>query len=144
MHKALFHVLSALFVGLFLNGPSFAQTGRCHQAREVVATKTWEAIRYKYSPQYIQDNKAELEKAVSGGASTFFNECQSNNLSDEQILLQGALGFAAMPIKKVADELLKGIGLPPLGDKALHIDVKDIEKNGIWGGPNSFFRKPFG
>ena len=93
---------------------------------------------------YIQDNKAELDKAVNGGANAFFNDCQSNNLSDEQILLQGALSFAAMPVKKVADELLKGIGLPPLGDKALHIDVKDIEKNGIFGGPNSFFRKPFG
>jgi hypothetical protein len=134
----------AVVVSILFSSAAHGQTGRCHGAREVVAAKTWEAIRYKYSPQYIADNKAELEKAVSGGANTFYNDCQANNLSDEQILLQGALSFAAMPIKKVADELLKGIGLPALGDKALHIDVKDIEKNGIWGGPNSFFRKPFG
>jgi hypothetical protein len=24
------------------------------------------------------------------------------------------------------------------------ISIKDIKKNGIWGGRNSFFRKPFG
>ena len=132
----------ALFAGFA--APTAAQTGRCHKAKDVVIAKTWEAIRYKYSPQYIEDNKAEFEKAVNTGANQFFNDCQSNNLSDEQILLQGALDFAAMPIKKVADEFLKKVGLPPLGDKALHIDVKDIEKNGIWGGPNSFFRKPFG
>jgi hypothetical protein len=138
-------LLSVTLISLAAITPvASAQTGRCHEARNVIAAKTWEAINYIYSPKYIEENRAEFEKAVNGGTTTFFNDCQANNLSDEQILLQGALAFAAMPIKKIADELLKGIGLPPLGDKALHIDVKDIEKNGIFGGPNSFFRKPFG
>lgn len=123
---------------------SQAETGRCHRAKDIVIEKTWEAIRYKYSPQYIEENKAEFEKLVNGGSEAFFNDCQSKNLSDEQIILQGVLDFAAMSVKTVADEFLKKVGLPPLGDRALHIDVKDIDKNGIWGGSNSFFRKPFG
>jgi hypothetical protein len=123
---------------------TYAETGKCHKAKAVVIEKTWEAIRYKYSPQYIEDNKAEFDKLVNGGSEVFFNDCQSKNLSDEQIILQGVLDFAAMSVKVIADEFLKKIGLPPLGDKALHIDVKDIDKHGVWGGPNSFFRKPFG
>ena len=123
---------------------SFAQSGRCQKAKDVIAEKTWAAIRYKYSPQYVQDNKAEFEKVVSSGTTIFFNDCQSSNLSNEQILLLGALDFAAMPIKLVADEFLKRVGLPPVGYKALHIDVYDIEKKGIWGGPNSVFRNPIG
>ena len=142
--KALVNSALITLVLTLISWPTYAATGTCHKAKTVVIEKTWEAVRYKYSPQYIEDNKAEFEKLVNGGAESFFNDCQSNNLSDEQILLQGALDFAAMPLKKIADEFLVKIGLPPLGDKALHIDVKDIDKNGIWGGPNSVFRKPFG
>lgn len=29
-------------------------------------------------------------------------------------------------------------------NKTLHIDLEDIEKGGLLGGPNSLFRKPFG
>lgn len=136
---------AAIFTALIVsNGFAYAATGTCHKAKTVVIEKTWEAVNYKYSPQYIADNKAEFEKLINGGAESFFNDCQSKNLSDEQILLQGALDFAAMPLKQIADEFLVKIGLPPLGDKALHIDVKDIDKHGVWGGPNSVFRKPFG
>ena len=49
-----------------------------------------------------------------------------------------------MPVKIVADKFLEGLGLTKTGEKVFHIDVKDIEKHGIFGGPNSFFRKPFG
>ena len=121
-----------------------AETGKCHKAKDVIIEKSWEAIKYKYSPQYIEDNKVELEKAINGGSEVFFNDCQSQNLSDEQIILQGVLDFAALPIKIVADDFLKKAGFPPLGDKAFHIDVKAIDEKGIWGGKDSFFRKPFG
>lgn len=121
-----------------------AQTGRCHSAKEIVEAKSWEAINYKYSPAYIEEHRADFEAAVKGGSDVFFNDCQANNLSDEQIILQGALDIAAIPVKGVADTLLKGLGLPETGEKAFHIDIKDIEKHGIFGGPESVFRKPFG
>jgi hypothetical protein len=123
---------------------AFAQTGKCMSATETVRKANWDAISYKYSPQYIEDNRAELQKAVDGAASSFKESCDKVTPSDEQILLQGALDIAAAPIKLSADTLLKGMGLPPLGDKAFHIDVKDIDEHGIFGGPNSVFRKPFG
>jgi hypothetical protein len=144
MNVRAYFITLASVLCIVSNGIVHAKTGACHDARTVIENKSWDAIRYKYSPQYIEDNKAEFEKAITKGGEVFFNDCQTKNLSDEQILLQGALDFAALPIKIVADDFLKKIGLPPLGDKAFHIDVKDIENNGIWGGPNSFFRKPFG
>lgn len=122
----------------------FAQTGKCMAARESVVAANWKAIEYKYSPQYIEDNRAELEKAVNGASDAFKAKCDSVTPSDEQILAQGALDILTAPIKLQADTLLKGMGLPPLGDKALHIDIKDIDEHGIFGGPNSVFRKPFG
>lgn len=139
-------VVLAATIAVFLSLPniSFSQTGRCGAARDVVEAKSWDVIRYKYSPQYIEDNHSDFTKAVEAGGGIFYKDCQSNNLSDEQILLQGALDVAAMPAKFVADKFLSGLGLPPLGDKAFHIDVKAIEKNGVFGGKNSFFRKPFG
>ena len=137
-------VLLVLFATFSASPSAQAQTGKCHSARDVVKEKNWEAIRYKYSPQYIEDNKAEFDKAVEAAGNAYFNDCQAANLSDEQIILQGALDYAAKPIKDIADRALTGMGLPPLGEKAFHIDVKDIEKHGIFGGPNSVFRKPFG
>lgn len=121
-----------------------AATGDCESAKTVITTKTWEAINYKYSQQYISENKAEFEKAVNSGSDVFFKDCRKFELSNDQELLQGVLNFAAMPIKIIADEFLVKVGLPALGDKALYIDVKAISEDGIWGGPNSFFRKPFG
>jgi hypothetical protein len=121
-----------------------AQTGKCIKASEQVKEKSWAAINYKYSPQYIADNRASLEATVNGAVDTFHRDCDKATPSDEQIIAQNALDLAAKPIKESADTFLKGMGLPPLGDKALHIDIKDIERHGIFGGPNSVFRKPFG
>jgi len=137
---------AALILSVFAltSGNAEAQTGKCYSAKDVVAKRGWDAINYTYSPKYIEDHRAELQTAVEKGADVFFQDCQSNNLSNEQILLQGTLDVAAMPIKNIADKMLEGLGLPPTGDKALHIDVKAIEKKGIFGGPNSVFRKPFG
>ena len=144
--RQLFAVSTVLTLGIFVAmiGNSEAQTGKCFSAKDVVAKKGWDAINYTYSPKYIEDHRAELQQAVDKGAEVFFKDCQSNNLSDEQIILQGTLDVAAMPIKSIADKMLQGLGLPPAGDKMFHIDVKDIEKNGIFGGPDSVFRKPFG
>lgn len=129
---------------LAVSSYSYSQTGKCREARDVVIEKTWAAINYKYSPQFIEDNKAKFTSAVETNAAQFLKDCDSVTPSDEQIILQGALTFAAKPIKEIADVYLEKLGLPKTGDKAFHIDVKDIEKNGIFGGKNSVFRKPFG
>jgi hypothetical protein len=129
---------------ILISGAVFAQTGKCREARDVVIDKTWGGIKYKYSPQFIEDNKAMLTKAVETNAAQFLKDCDSVTPSDEQIILQGALTFGALPVKLVADIYLEALGLPKTGDKTFHIDVKDIEKNGIFGGKNSVFRKPFG
>ena len=121
-----------------------AQTGKCLEITSKIIEKSWASINYKYSVQYIADNRASLEAAVNAAADTFHRDCDKATPSDEQIIAQNALDLASKPIKDVADKFLKGMGLPPLGEKALHIDIKDIENNGIFGGPNSVFRKPFG
>lgn len=137
-------VLLPLLMATLISQSVLAQTGKCREARDVVIEKTWEGIRYKYSPQFIADNKAMFTKAVETNAAQFLKDCDSVTLSDEQIILQGALSFAALPVKIVADKYLEALGLPKTGDKTFHIDVKDIENNGIFGGKNSVFRKPFG
>ncbi|MBK8452720.1 MAG: hypothetical protein WAQ53_11005 [Thiofilum sp.] len=142
--KNFISIVSMVVITLVTTTSAYAATGTCHKARNTIQEKTWQAIEYKYTPKYIKDNYGEFKKVVDGGAEEFFKDCESTNLSDEQVVLQGALDFAALPLKVIADEFLVKVGLPRLGDKAFHIDIKDIEKHGIWGGPNSIFRKPFG
>jgi hypothetical protein len=57
----------AVIVLCSTTGIANAQTGRCYDLKDVVRAKSWDSIKYKYSPQYIIDHEADLNKLVNGG-----------------------------------------------------------------------------
>jgi hypothetical protein len=78
--RTYFIILTFILCGS--SGITYAATGSCDKERDMIEKKSWDAIRYKYSPRYIEDNRAEFEKAVKEKAEVIFKECEIKILED--------------------------------------------------------------
>ena len=121
-----------------------AGTGDCSQIRDKTTAAAWVEFREQFTPVGIERNRAEIEARVNALSSAAFTQCQAVNLSDEQEVIQAMLSLSTTGTHAGLDSIVRGLGLKPLGKKFFHIDLKDINAHGVWGGPNSFFRKPLG